>query len=389
MSEDSSKYVASHVKGLPRSGIRDFFAMVSQMPDAISLGIGEPDFIAPWHIREAAIFALERGKTSYTDNLGLIELRKVIVHYLESHFGISYNPENEVLVTTGVSEALDITLRAIINPGDKILYHEPCYVSYHPSVMLAHGEAISIPTNAKNNFKLEPESLINAWQPGCKALLLNFPTNPTGGIMDREKLEEIARFAVDKDLLVISDEIYAELTFEGKHISFASLPGMKNRTIHLHGVSKAFAMTGFRLGYACASSTLIEAMMKVHQYSMMCAPILSQEAAIEALNNGEDSVQRMFEQYLRRRDYIVRRFNEVGLTCHVPEGTFYAFPNVQSTGLSEIDFSHRLLHDQKVAVVPGTAFGEEGKGHVRASFSSSYEHLIEAAERIERFVGSL
>ncbi len=389
MSEDSSKYVASHVKGLPRSGIRDFFAIVSQMPDAISLGIGEPDFIAPWHIREAAIFALERGKTSYTDNLGLIELRKVIVHYLESHFGISYNPENEVLVTTGVSEALDITLRAIINPGDKILYHEPCYVSYHPSVTLAHGEAISIPTNAKNNFKLEPESLINAWQPGCKALLLNFPTNPTGGIMDREKLEEIARFAVDKDLLVISDEIYAELTFEGKHISFASLPGMKNRTIHLHGVSKAFAMTGFRLGYACASSTLIEAMMKVHQYSMMCAPILSQEAAIEALNNGEDSVQRMFEQYLRRRDYIVRRFNEIGLTCHVPEGTFYAFPNVQSTGLSEIDFSHRLLHDQKVAVVPGTAFGEEGKGHVRASFSSSYEHLIEAAERIERFVGSL
>ena len=389
MSEDSSKYVASHVKGLPRSGIRDFFAIVSQMPDAISLGIGEPDFIAPWHIREAAIFALERGKTSYTDNLGLIELRKVIVHYLESHFGISYNPENEVLVTTGVSEALDITLRAIINPGDKILYHEPCYVSYHPSVTLAHGEAISIPTNAKNNFKLEPESLINAWQPGCKALLLNFPTNPTGGIMDREKLEEIARFAVDKDLLVISDEIYAELTFEGKHISFASLPGMKNRTIHLHGVSKAFAMTGFRLGYACASSTLIEAMMNVHQYSMMCAPILSQEAAIEALNNGEDSVQRMFEQYLRRRDYIVRRFNEIGLTCHVPEGTFYAFPNVQSTGLSEIDFSHRLLHDQKVAVVPGTAFGEEGKGHVRASFSSSYEHLIEAAERIERFVGSL
>jgi len=389
MSQDSSQYVASHVKGLLRSGIRDFFAIVSQMPDAISLGIGEPDFIAPWHIREAAIFALERGKTSYTDNLGLIELRKVIVHYLESHFGISYNPENEVLVTTGVSEALDITLRAIINPGDKILYHEPCYVSYHPSVTLAHGEAISIPTNAKNNFKLESESLIKAWQPGCKALLLNFPTNPTGGIMDREKLEEIARFAVDKDLLVISDEIYAELTFEGKHVSIASLPGMKNRTIHLHGVSKAFAMTGFRLGYACASSTLIEAMMKVHQYSMMCAPILSQEAAIEALNNGEDSVQRMFEQYLRRRDYIVRRFNEIGLTCHVPEGTFYAFPNVQSTGLSEIDFSHSLLHDQKVAVVPGTAFGEEGKGHVRASFSSSYEHLIEAAERIERFVGSL
>ena len=388
MSGDRSKYVATHVKGLPRSGIRDFFAIVSQIPDAISLGIGEPDFVTPWQIREAAIFALERGKTSYTDNLGLIELRKVIAEYLESHFSLSYNPENEVLITTGVSEALDITLRAIINPGDKILYHDPCYVSYHPGITLAHGEAIAIPTHANDNFVLEPENLKNAWQPGCKALLLNFPTNPTGGVMEGEKLEAIARFAVDKDILVISDEIYAELTFEGKHSSIASFPGMKDRTIFLHGVSKAFAMTGFRLGYACASSALIDAMMKVHQYSMMCAPILSQEAAIEALKNGDDSVHKMVEQYLRRRDYIVRRFNEIGLSCHSPKGTFYAFPSVNSTGLNEIDFSHRLLDDQKVAVVPGTAFGENGKNFVRVSFSSSYEQLIEAVDRIEQFVNT-
>ncbi len=389
MNQGSSKYIANHIKELPRSGIRDFFAIVSQVPDAISLGIGEPDFISPWHVREAAIFALEQGKTSYTDNLGLIELRIAIVKYLESNFGITYNPHDEVLVTTGVSEALDVTLRAIINPGDKILYHEPSYVSYHPSVTLAHGEAISVPTCSKNNFKLEPKSLINAWQPGCKALLLNFPTNPTGGTIDHEKLVEIARFVVDKDLLVISDEIYAELTFEGKHRSIASLPGMKNRTVLLHGVSKAFAMTGFRLGYVCATPALIEAMTKVHQYSMMCAPILSQTAAIEALNNGGDSVQRMFEQYLRRREYMVRRFNEIGLPCYYPEGTFYTFPNVQSTGLTEIEFSHRLLRDQKVAVVPGTAFGEKGKGHIRTSFSSSYEHIIEATDRIEQFVGNL
>ncbi len=389
MNQNSSKYVANHVEGLPRSGIRDFFAIVSQLPDAISLGIGEPDFITPWQIREAAIFALERGKTSYTDNLGLIELRKVIANYLESHFGLSYNPENEILITTGVSEALDITLRAIINPGDKVLYHEPCYVSYHPGVTLAHGEAIAIPTYKKDDFSLDPEAVVNSWQPGCKALLLNFPTNPTGGVMESEKLEKIARFAVDKDLLVISDEIYAELTFEGKHVSIAALPGMKDRTIFLHGVSKAFAMTGFRLGYACASLALIEAMMKVHQYSMMCAPIISQEAAIEALKHGDVSVRKMFEQYLKRRNYIVRRFNESGLSCHIPKGTFYAFPCIESTGLNEIEFAHRLLHEDKVAVVPGTAFGKQGRGFVRASFSTSYERLIEATGRIERFVDSL
>ena len=293
MSEEKSKFVASHVKGLPRSGIRDFFALVSQMPDAISLSIGEPDFVTPWSIREAAMFALECGKTSYTDNLGLIQLRRVISDYVKTNFHVSYQPESEILVTVGVSEALDLVLRAIINPGDKILYHQPCYVSYNPSINLAHGNPIGVPTSAKDNFALDPDALTAAWEPGCKALILNFPTNPTGGVTEPEKLEKIARFAQEKDLLIISDEIYAELHYEGKHLSIASLPGMKERTVFLHGVSKGFAMTGFRLGYACAPAPLIEAMMKVHQYSMMCAPILSQEASIEALCNGGEAVARM------------------------------------------------------------------------------------------------
>lgn len=389
MSDDLTRFVASHVKDLPRSGIRDFFAIVSQMPDAISLGIGEPDFVTPWKIREAAIFALERGKTSYTDNLGLLQLRRAISDYVAPTFGIEYKPENEILVSVGVSEALDLALRAILNPGDKVLYHEPCYVSYHPSVTLSHGQAVPVPTSALDTFALDPEKLAAAWEPGCKALMLNFPTNPTGGVIEREKLEKIARFAQEKDLLVISDEIYAELTYDGRHISIASLPGMKERTIFLHGVSKAFAMTGFRIGFACAPAPLIEAMMKVHQYGMMCAPIVSQEAAIEALKRGKEPMLKMREQYQRRRDYIVRRFNEMGLACHLPNGTFYAFPDISSTGLDEKTFCHRLLQEQKVAVVPGTAFGPHGAGFVRASFSTSYERLIEASNRIERFVESI
>ena len=387
--KNSQRFIADHVAGLPRSGIRDFFARVSQMKDAISLGIGEPDFVTPWPIREAAIFALERGKTSYTDNLGLLSLRKEIARYVESFFGVGYQPENEVLVAVGVSEALDIALRAVLNPGDKVLYHEPCYVSYHPSVTLAHGIAVGVPTSAKDDFSIDPAKLAAAWEPGCKVLMLNFPTNPTGGVVAREKLEAIARFAVDKDLLVISDEIYSELTYEGGHVSIASLPGMRERTILLHGFSKAFAMTGFRIGYACAVPELIEAMMKVHQYSMMCAPILSQEAAIEALKNGADSVEQMKEQYCQRRDFVTRRFNEIGLSCHVPKGTFYAFPSIAKTKLSSIEFCQRLLETEKVAVVPGTAFGPGGEGFFRASFSNSYEQLLKATDAIERFVDSL
>ena len=386
---NSQDYIAVHVRNLPRSGIRDFFAIVSEMPQAISLGIGEPDFITPWTIREASIFALEKGKTSYTDNRGLLSLRKEISGYVSSFFGPEYDPQSEVLVTVGVSEAIDIALRAILNPGDKVLYHEPCYVSYAPSVTLAHGEAIPVGTVPDKSFSLDPEAFEKEWQPGCKILLLNFPTNPTGGTADKEKLQRLAEFAVEKDLIVISDEIYAELTYEGEHVSIASLPGMKERTILLHGFSKGFAMTGFRVGFACGPDWLIEAMMKIHQYCMMCAPILSQEAAVEALRHGTEDVMRMKEQYHKRRDFIVRRFNEMGLDCHSPRGSFYAFPSVKGLGLNEVDFCHRLLREQEVAVVPGTAFGHHGKNHVRASFSTSYDKLVEAADRMERFVDTV
>lgn len=386
---DPTKFIADHVLNLPRSGIRDFFAIVSQMPQAISLGIGEPDFITPWHIREAAIFALEKGKTSYTDNKGLISLRKEICKYVEKNFSIEYNPQNEVLVAVGVSEALDIALRALVNPGDKVMYHQPCYVSYSPSVTLTHGKAIPIPTYSEDAFSMNPDALAQAWEPGCKILLLNFPTNPTGGVASKETIEKIAKFAREKDMLVISDEIYAELTFEGEHTSIASIPGMRDRTIFLHGFSKAFAMTGFRVGYACAPAPLIEAMMKVHQYCMMCGPIVSQEAAYEALKNGEESVLMMKDQYHKRRDFIVRRFNEIGLKCHLPKGTFYAFPSIESTGLNELDFCHQLLKEQEVAVVPGTAFGANGKGFIRASYSTSFERLVIACDRIEKFVNNI
>jgi len=385
---ESKRFIARHVVDLPRSGIRDFFAIVSQMKDAISLGIGEPDFVTPWHIREAAIFALEKGKTSYTDNRGLLTLREEISHYVQRIFSVEYRPMDEILVAVGVSEALDIALRAVLNPGDKVLYHEPCYVSYHPSVTLTHGQAVPVSTTPEDEFAINPEKLAAAWEPGCKVLLLNFPTNPTGGTTDRKTLEKIAAFACEKDLLVLSDEIYAELTYEGEHVSIASLPGMRERTIFLHGFSKAFAMTGFRIGYACGPAPLVEAMMKVHQYSMMCAPILSQEAAIEALRNGDESVQRMREQYCRRRDFVVRRFNELGLKCHTPRGSFYAFPDVTGTGLDSMGFSKGLLESQKVAMVPGTAFGPGGAGFVRASFSTSYEQLMEACDRVGRFLDS-
>ncbi|NBB77999.1 MAG: aminotransferase class I/II-fold pyridoxal phosphate-dependent enzyme [Verrucomicrobia bacterium] len=389
MNDQGQHFVADHVKGLPRSGIRDFFAIVAAMPQAISLGIGEPDFVTPWHIREAAIFALEKGKTSYTDNLGLIRLRREISTYVENNFGISYHPETDVLVAVGVSEALDIALRAVLNPGDKVLYHEPCYVSYSPSIVLAHAQPIAVATSADDAFGIDPERVEAAWEPGCKVLMLNFPTNPTGGVTERSKLERLAKFAVEKDLLVISDEIYSELTFDGEHTSIASLPGMQDRTIFLHGFSKAFAMTGFRIGYACGPQPLIEAMMKVHQYSMLCAPILSQEAAVEALKNGTPAVEKMREAYQRRRDLIVRRFNEAGLDCHLPKGSFYAFPSIQSTGMDSLDFCKGLLDEEEVAVVPGTAFGPSGAGFVRASFSTSYERILEATDRIERYVAGL
>ncbi len=388
MSNDPKRWVAGHVSALPKSGIRDFFELVAKMKgqDVISLGVGEPDFVTPWHIREAAIYALEKGKTYYTSNLGLLELRRAISTYVEQHFNVSYRPEDQVIVTVGVSEALDLACRAFVNPGDKVMFHQPCYVSYHPSITLAHGVGIAVPTYAKDGFALTAEALRAAWQPGAKMLMLNLPCNPTGGTCTRQQLEEIAAFCREKDLLVLSDEIYSELTFDGTHTSIASLPGMAERTVFLHGFSKAFAMTGWRIGYACGPTALIDAMMKVHQYSMLCASIVAQEAALEALQRGWDAVLKMREQYHRRRDLIVRRFNEIGLKCHSPRGSFYAFPSVAGSGLSEKDFAVGLLQEQKVAVVPGTAFGENGTGHVRACFATSYEQIVDACDRVERFV---
>jgi aminotransferase len=356
--------------------------------DVISLGVGEPDFVTPWNIREHAIWALERGRTYYTSNLGLIELRREIARYVEQHFAVSYRPDDQIIVTVGVSEALDLACRAFVNPGDKVMFHQPCYVSYHPSITLTHGVGIAVPTYAKDNFALTAEALRGAWQPGAKMLMLNLPCNPTGGTCDRTQLEAIAKFCVEKDLLVLTDEIYSELTFDGTHTSIASLPGMAERTIFLHGFSKAFAMTGWRIGYACGPAPLIDAMMKVHQYSMLCASIIAQEAAIEALKNGWDSVLKMREQYHRRRDLIVRRFNEIGLKCHSPRGSFYAFPDVTATGLSEKDFAVGLLQKEKVAVVPGVAFGDNGRGHVRACFATAYDQIIDACDRVQRFVQS-
>lgn len=387
--EPKTSFVADHIRDMPRSGIRDFFELVQAADDVISLGIGEPDFVTPWHIREAAIYALEKGKTSYTSNLGLLKLRKSVSRYIAKHFEVEYSSDNEILIAVGVSEALDIALRATVNPGDKVMYHEPCYVSYHPSVLMTHGIGVRVPTSEEDNFALNPKRLWEYWEPGVKVLMLNFPTNPTGGTVTREQLLEIARFAQEKDILVISDEIYSELTFEGGHTSIASLPGMRDRTILLHGCSKAFAMTGFRIGFACATPELTEAMMKVHQYSMLCAPILSQEAAIEALENGTEAVARMKQQYHRRRDLVVRRLNEAGLTCHLPKGTFYAFPSIKSTGLASKDFSYKLFESKRVAAVPGTAFGESGEGFIRCSYSTSYENLILATDLIESFVQEL
>jgi aminotransferase len=382
------RFIARHVSGIPKSGIRDFFEIVSKMKNVISLGIGEPDFDTPWHIREAAIYALEKGKTHYTSNLGLLELRRAISAYVESHYGVTYRPDDEIIVTVGVSEAIDLALRALLNPGDKVLYHQPCYVSYHPSVVLAHGVGIAVPTRSSDGFALNAEDIEKAWEPGCKVLMVNLPCNPTGGTCDRARLEKIARFAVEKDLIVLSDEIYSELVYDEAHTSIASLPGMRERTVFLHGFSKAFAMTGFRVGYACGPAELVDAMMKVHQYSMLCAPILSQEAALEALARGEDSVKSMREQYHRRRDMVVGKLNAAGLRCRPPGGAFYVFPSIASTGLGERDFAYGLLESQSVAVVPGSAFGEGGRGFVRASFATGYDQLVEACDRIERFVNT-
>jgi aminotransferase len=387
---DPQRFIADHVLEIPKSGIRDFFEVVQSMTDVISLGIGEPDFVTPWRIREAAIFAMEKGKTGYTSNLGLPRLRSAITQYLSSRFDVFYDAQKEVLVSVGVSEALDLALRAILNPGDEVIFHEPSYVSYNPSITLAGGRAISVQTEAQHDFRLLPHALEAKLTPRTKALLLSFPTNPTGAIMTAEDLRPIADLCIQNDLLVLSDEIYSELVYNGtKHVSIASLPGMKERTVLLNGCSKSFAMTGFRVGYACAPAIIIEAMMKIHQYAIMCASVMSQEAAIEALEHCSKEVAAMRSDYERRRNFTVTRFNEMGLSCHSPKGAFYAFPYVGSTGLTSKQFSLGLLESQKVAVVPGDAFGSSGEGFVRCCFATSLEKLREATDRIEAFVRAL
>jgi aminotransferase len=377
------------VRDIPRSGIRDFFDIVTTMKGVISLGIGEPDFDTPWRVRESTVFALERGATHYTSNLGYLELRKAIADYIGKSFGAQYNPDSEILITVGVSEALDIALRALLNPGDEVLYHEPCYVSYRATILFAHGVPVEVETRAENGFRLTRAMLEARVTPKTKVLMLNFPNNPTGAIMSREDLEDIARFAVERDLIVITDEIYAELTYDTPHTSIVSLPGMRERTLFLHGFSKAWAMTGFRLGYACGPAELIEAMMKIHQYTMLCASSLSQKAAIEALSRPQAEVTEMVAEYRRRRNYIAAAFQDMGLPCHRPLGAFYAFPSVARFGLPAKEFALKFLHEEKVAVVPGTAFGACGEGFVRCAYATSMDNIKEAMTRLKRFIGKL
>lgn len=388
--ENKSTRLAKHIAELPKSGIRDFFELVNKMDDVISLGVGEPDFVTPWTIRENAIYSLDNGRTSYTSNLGLLSLRKAICSYVAENYKVSYAPENECIVTVGVSEALDLAIRAITNPGDEIIYHEPCYVSYAPEIKMAFGVPVAVNTYERNGFALDPADLERAITKKTKAILLNFPCNPTGATINMEQMKAIAKLAVKHDLIVLSDLIYSELVYDSEILpSISSLPGMKERTIFLHGFSKAFAMTGFRIGYACGPADIIDTMMKIHQYSMLCAPITAQEAAEEALKNSICDKEVMRREYKARRNVIVNRFNEVGLPCLMPEGAFYVFPNITSTGLTSMEFATRLIQEKQVAVVPGTAFGPCGEGYVRACYATSMEGIREATKRIRDFVLNL
>ena len=382
-----SSRIASHVRDIPRSGIRDFFEIVQSMKGVVSLGIGEPDFVTPWHIREAAVYSLEKGRTGYTSNLGDPRLRRSIAKYVEKNFSIAYNPHDEIIVTVGVSEGIDLALRALLNPGDEVLYHEPCYVSYSPSIALAGGKEIPVTTRAEDEFVLRAADLEKAVTPRTRLLMLSFPTNPTGAVMPPDELAKIAAFAVKHDLVVLTDEIYSELTYDDlPHHSIAALPGMKERTLFLHGFSKAFAMTGWRIGFACGPNDIIEAMMKIHQYSIMCASTMAQEAAIEALERGQRSMEQMREEYRQRRNFIVSSLNDAGIPCHLPKGAFYVFPDIRSTGLSSKEFSLALLKEKNVAVVPGTAFGASGEGYVRCSYAAALDQIKIAVERIAEFV---
>jgi len=386
MTITKKSYVAKSVEQMRPSGIRKFFDLAATMEGVVSLGVGEPDFVTTWSVREAAINSLERGYTSYTANAGLMELRREITRYMVERFHVEYSAKEEVIVTVGASQALDIAMRAVIDPGDEIIVVEPCFVSYAPLVELAGGRAVTIGTTGDTGFKLQPEQLEAAITEKTKAVLLCYPNNPTGTQLDREDLEAIAEIVKKHDVLVIADEIYAELAYDQPHTSIAALDGMRERTILINGFSKGFAMTGWRLGFTCAPEEISRAMLKIHQYAMMCASTPAQYAAIEALQHGMNDVESMKKDYRQRRNYMVQSFKEIGLDCHLPGGAFYVFPSIQSTGLTSEQFAEELLLEEKVAVVPGSVFGEGGEGYIRCSYASSMSQLQEAIKRISRFL---
>ncbi|MEH7384831.1 aminotransferase [Bacillus sp. JJ1521] len=382
----TSQYLSKKVQELKPSGIRRFFDLAVTMEGVISLGVGEPDFVTPWSIREASIQSIEAGITSYTGNAGLIELRQEISAYLQRSFGVEYSPNNEIIVTVGGSQAIDLAIRALVDPGDEVIIVEPTFVAYSPIVALAGGIPVSVHTKAENEFKLQPEEIEKVVTDRTKAIIICSPNNPTGTMLNKEELEAIAKIVEKHDLIVISDEIYAELSYEGKYTSFSSIPGMFERTILVSGFSKGFAMTGWRLGYSAAPKEISEAMLKIHQYTMMCASTMAQYGAIEALRNGLSDVEYMRKNYRQRRNFFVSSLQEIGLSCHVPGGAFYAFPSIKATGLTSEEFAHRLLMEEKVAVVPGNVFGESGEGYIRCSYASSLEQLQEAVKRMGRFI---
>jgi aminotransferase len=388
-SQSVRDFVAPHVRGLPKSGIRAFFDIVASRKDVISLGIGEPDFPTPWHIRARTIEAIESGATRYTSNLGSPELRQAIAAYTERAFHVGYDWKSEIVVTVGVSEAFDIAFRATLSPGDEVLYHEPAFVAYAPLMRTTHAVPVAVATHRADDFRVRVSDLEKKVTPRTRALFLNYPNNPTGAALRRSDVEALAAFAIRHDLLVYTDEVYAELTYEGERVSIAAMPGMKERTIFLNGFSKAWSMTGFRLGYVCAPPALTDAMMKIHQYGMMCASSISQAAGLEALRAGDDDIAGMRDSYRLRRNYIVSSLNAMGLDCFTPPGAFYVFPSITSTGLSSEDFALRLLNEESVACVPGTAFGACGEGHIRCTYATGMESLKKAMERMGAFVTRL
>jgi aminotransferase len=378
-------YISKTVEAMKPSGIRAFFDLVLGMKDVVSLGVGEPDFVTPWEIREAGITSLEQGFTSYTSNKGLLKLRLAIHNYLKNTFGISYSPEHEILITVGVSEGVDLALRAIMNPGDKIMVPMPSYVSYGPMTELAGGIPVYIDTR-KDDFKLTAKNLKRHIDSRTKGIIFNYPANPTGVSYTRKELEQISKVLIKHKILCISDEIYCDLTYDFNHTAYPSLPGAKEYTLYLNGFSKSYAMTGWRVGYACGPKTIIDAMTKIHQYTIMCVPITSQMAACEGLHSGQRSVEDMKREYKRRREFVIGQLNKIGLKCHMPQGAFYAFPSVKKTGMNGLTFAQKLLSEQKVAVVPGTAFGDEYTDNIRISYASAFEKLKEALRRMEEFV---